>query len=138
VVFDTNVYVSFLLGKRVTEMLQKHLQDHRVIIVSTTRQIEELVDVLSRSHISKRLDSRKVSDLLSAVSSSSEQAAPSLGLRLCRDAADDYLLDVAASAKAAFLVTGDKDLLDDLALKQKMLTDYGVEVITTSEFLMKL
>lgn len=36
---------------------------------------------------------------------------PACDVKMCRDAADDYLLSLAKTAKARYLVTGDKDLL---------------------------
>jgi len=38
-------------------------------------------------------------------------ANPTYEVKLCRDAADDYLLSLAKTSRAHFLVTGDKDLL---------------------------
>lgn len=36
---------------------------------------------------------------------------PTCDVKLCRDAADDYLLSLAKTSKAHYLVTGDNDLL---------------------------
>jgi len=45
------------------------------------------------------------------------------------------LLEVAATARANYLATGDKDLLDDPVLISKMREEYRVEIVTASRLL---
>lgn len=60
---------------------------------------------------------------------------PTLTLTLCRDAKDNILLEVAATARANYLVTGDGDLLDDPVLVETMMKEYGVVVIRARDML---
>jgi putative PIN family toxin of toxin-antitoxin system len=137
-VIDTNIFVSVLYGKPATASLLDYLLEQRFIIVSSTRQIEELLNVLARPKLAVHLNSDDVMRLIHVLKEAAELVEPAFGLKLCRDPDDDYLLDIAATARADFLVTGDKDLLDDSALRQTMLAGYGVKVITISEFLRRV
>ena len=55
---------------------------------------------------------------------------PSRNLKICRDPNDDKFLNCAASGKADYLISGDKDLL---VLKKVE----GIEILQPSNFLMK-
>jgi predicted nucleic acid-binding protein len=59
---------------------------------------------------------------------------PTIHLTLSRDLKDNILLEVAATAHANYLVTGDKDLLDDPDLVKTMLEQYGVGIVTAHAF----
>lgn len=51
-IIDTNIWISFLIGKSL-KGLQYFLQDNRFQIITSNEQISELVDVLSRPKIQK-------------------------------------------------------------------------------------
>ena len=59
-------------------------------------------------------------------------------MALCRDEDDDYLLAMAASGQAGYLVTVDKDLYDDPNLVSTMWERYGVRVVTAADFVAEL
>lgn len=52
VVIDTNIWISFLIGKRLSG-LHRHIDSGRIKIVACEAQLRELVDVLNRPHIRK-------------------------------------------------------------------------------------
>ena len=53
---------------------------------------------------------------------------------LCRDPKDDKFIDCAISGRVQFLVSYDKDLVDDAELK-RALFEFGVEVVEPLNFL---
>lgn len=64
--------------------------------------------------------------------------APTVRLALCRDEDDDYLLAMAVSGQAGYLVTVDKDLYDDPTLVSTMWKRYRVRVVTVADFVAEL
>ena len=56
---------------------------------------------------------------------------------LCRDPKDDKFIDCAISGRVQFLVSYDKDLVDDAELK-RALFEFGVEVIEPPNFLKEI
>lgn len=63
---------------------------------------------------------------------------PTIDVTLCRDPKDDMPLKVAATGRADYLVSADRDLIDDSHLKATMKAQYDVKVVTVSEFLAAL
>ena len=59
---------------------------------------------------------------------------PTECVALCRDEDDDYLLAMATSGQASYLVTVDKDLYDDPILVSRMWERYRVRVVTAADF----
>ena len=59
---------------------------------------------------------------------------PDLTAPTCRDPKDTALIATAVGGRVDFLVTSDKDLLDDLILKEALLL-HGIRVLPPHEFL---
>ena len=109
-VIDTNLWISFLLGKKVADLLTL-IQNGRVEVVTDARQIAEIEDVLSRPKIKKLIGPQRLSIMLRFIHRKTKLVAPKRRIKACRDPNDDYLLEIAVEAKASFLVSGDGDLL---------------------------
>ena len=137
-VIDTNIFVSMLFGKRIKTTILELVDQQRFILITSSAQIEELRRVLARPHITAKASESDLLRLINTLSQGAEQIVPAVELQLCRDKKDNYLLDIAATAHADFLVTGDKDMLDDAVLKATMLDEYSVAVVTVVAFLQKL
>ena len=126
VVIDTNVMVSFLIGKRLRKLKDK-LSDLSIKLILTEQLINELKIVTSRPKFRKYFDKQEVNefiDLISIIGFTYQiQDIPAV----CRDPKDNFLLSLCLVGSAAYLVTGDKDLLD--------MVDYkGTKIITATEF----
>ncbi len=109
-VIDTNLWISFLLGKKVADLLTL-IQNGRVEVVTDARQIAEIEDVLSRPKIKRLIGPQRLSIMLRFVHRKTRLVTPKRRIKACRDPNDDYLLEIAVEAKAPFLVSGDSDLL---------------------------
>lgn len=83
----------------------------RVEIVICGELLEEIVDVTSRPKFARYFPASEVKSLISFLRLRCVMVEPACNVRMCRDAADDYLLSLARASRAQFLVTGDKDLL---------------------------
>lgn len=110
VVVDNNCWISFLIGRRLSKLVDL-LSNERVILVICSELLAELRDVTSRPKFAKYFNQSDVESLIDFMQIIGETIEPQQSVKICRDAADDYLLALAAEAKADYLVTGDDDLL---------------------------
>jgi uncharacterized protein len=125
-VVDTNVMISFLIGKRLRK-LKDRLSDSSIRLIITEQLIKEIKLVTSRPKFIKyfnKLDVNEFLELISLIGLSYKiQNIP----EICRDPKDNFLLCLCDIGNADYLVTGDKDLLD--------LQEYkSTKIITASAF----
>jgi len=110
VIFDTNVWISFLIGKRLS-IVRKHISNQQIIVVVTDQLLEEILKVTSREHLRKYFPNSKVLELIRFLEEIAERYEITPQHCINRDPKDDFLLDLITASKADYLVTGDKDLL---------------------------
>lgn len=126
IVVDTNLMVSFLIGKRMQKLKDK-LTDLSIKLILTDQLINELKLVTSRPKFRKyfaRQDVNEFIDLISIIGLTYQiQDIP----KVCRDPKDNFLLSLCHIGNAAYLVTGDNDLLDLVEYK-------GTKIIKATEF----
>ena len=111
VIFDTNVWISFLIGKRLL-IIKNYIADGRITIISTRQLFEEIKEVTCRDRLKKYFPQESVSELIQLLETISEQIEIKPMHFLNRDPKDNFLLDLIYFSKADYLVTGDKDLLE--------------------------
>jgi len=109
-VIDTNLWISFLFGKKVGDFLSL-IQNSEVEVITDARQIAEIEDVLSRPKIKKLVGPQRLAVMRRFLRRKTKLVKPTRQINACRDSNDDYLLEIAVEAKAAVLVSGDADLL---------------------------
>ncbi len=109
-VIDTNLWISFLFGKKVGDLLSL-IQNGEVEVITDARQIAEIEDVLSRPKIKKLVGPQRLAVMRRFLRRKTKLVKPTRQINACRDSNDDYLLEIAVEAKAAVLVSGDADLL---------------------------
>jgi uncharacterized protein len=124
VVVDTNIFISFLIGK-VLKDLPKYLHSSAVELVVSDELISELIEVTSRPKFNKYFSEELVRELVILVEERSITIQPHSQINVCRDAKDNYLLALANDGNADFLVTGDKDLLTMGAFENTRIVDYN-------------
>ena len=113
VILDTNLWISFLIGHQ-TQLLRRMLTDVRFDVYVCNRLVEEIRDVASRDKIHKYIRPTDVEDLLSVIHAFCQyvqietEASPSA----IRDPKDLYLLSLAETIGADYIVSGDADLTD--------------------------
>lgn len=112
VVVDTNIWISFLIGKQLDSLLEM-FEDPWFELVCTPLQREEILTVANREKFRKWFTLEKIEQLKQFIDQEmtmveiDETNIPSR----CRDPKDDYLLELAVQANAIYLVSGDDDLL---------------------------
>lgn len=130
VIIDTNLWISFLIGKEL-QNLKDLIVNERIRLITTDQLINELRLVTSREKLKKYFNQDKVADLISLLDIVSEKIKIKKIEQICRDPKDDFLLALSKESKANFLITGDKDLLE--------IRVYGrTEILTVQKFKEKI
>lgn len=111
VVVDTNLWISFLIGKRLDGLLD-FLGALWFEPVSTQILNDEIVRVARRPKFSKYFHEEDVSRLEEWMKDHFTMVEIGEIPQRCRDPKDDYLLELAIQANAIYLVSGDDDLLE--------------------------
>ena len=110
VIFDTNIWIGFLIGKRLA-YIKNLIVSRQITIVTTDLLITELREVTSRKKLSKYFPPEAVAQLIDLLRIISAHYTVKPKHQLSRDAKDNFLLDLIDVSKADYLVTEDKDLL---------------------------
>ena len=112
VVFDTNVWISIFMEKRLKDEFSRIKQDLTVYVsedigleVSKVLQYPRISEILRKTGIREK-------DVLRILAVNSRRVEPKVQLHIINeDKADNKILDCAEEAGAAFIVSGDKHLL---------------------------
>jgi putative PIN family toxin of toxin-antitoxin system len=109
--------------------------DSRVDLVLTAPLADELRRVIARPRLARyAIDQRMLAMLLELV----WPALPDVDLEAdVRDPADGIVVEAAVAGRAAVLVSGDRDLVDDAGLID-WLALRGIEVVNPAEFAARL
>ena len=137
VVLDTNVYISFLLAptadRPVATIVRAGVAGRYDLVISQSL-LSELVDkVENKLYLSRRISRAVLNDFVRILEQNAIHAPFLTGniFAISRDPKDDYLIMDAVLSDAAFLVTGDRDLL--------VLDPLGsLRILSPQEFLMLL
>ncbi|MBK9332385.1 MAG: putative toxin-antitoxin system toxin component, PIN family [Ignavibacteria bacterium] len=111
VIFDTNVWISFLIGKSLS-IVKKFIFENKITIIVSQQLIDELTEVTGRKKIRKYFPNESVLELIDLLETIAEIFVVKPTHFICRDQKDNFLLDLIEFSKADYLVTGDKDLLE--------------------------
>jgi putative PIN family toxin of toxin-antitoxin system len=109
VIFDANIWISFAIGKRLNE-LRMALTHPKVEVFVCQKLLWEVKVTTQKPKLLKYISPVRHKMLLELMQTCqcvniTEQ------ISISRDPNDDYLMDLAVTANADFLVTGDNDLL---------------------------
>lgn len=128
VVFDSNVLVSALLfSDSIPGRAFFGALDLGTVLVSRTL-MEELSRVLRRGRFDRYVTRKERDQFLESLIRESELIEITERIRACSDPDDDWVLELAVSGNAGYIVTGDSDLL--------VLNPFrGVEILSPAEFL---
>jgi len=110
VVIDTNIWISFLIGKSLAG-LSKAIISSQILVLFSDDLFCELIEVLNRPKFKKYFSESAIKDLVTLLYEKVELIDVTSHFDDCRDAKDNFLLDLAVSGHANYLVTGDADLL---------------------------
>jgi putative PIN family toxin of toxin-antitoxin system len=126
VIFDTNIWISFLIGKRLAKIKQ-HISDGSISIITTGQLLTEIKTVTGREKLRKYFPKESVKELIELLETIAEKVEIMPTHFINRDPKDNFLLDLIEFSKADYLVTGDKDLLELRPFKT-------AQILTPTEF----
>lgn len=126
VIFDTNVWISFLIGKRLS-FLNEYLANGEIQISTTEQLIIEIKEVTRRKKLKKYFSSKSVAELIDLLETIADKVKIKPTHFINKDPKDNFLLDLIDFSKADYLVTGDKDLLEHNPFKT-------AKIITPTDF----
>jgi putative PIN family toxin of toxin-antitoxin system len=126
VIFDTNVWISFLIGKRLSKIKQ-YILDGRITIITCEQLITEIRLVTGREKMKKYFQKDDVEELLELLNIIAEKVEIKPTHFINRDPKDNFLLDLIYFSNADYLITGDKDLQEHNPFRT-------AQILTPSEF----
>lgn len=127
VVFDTNIWISFAIGKRLNKM-KSILLDDQIKIFSCPEIVREFLRVSKEEKLKKYLSNQRISETIDLMETFAQEGIIKSKVSISRDVNDDYLLAFSRDNKLDYLVTGDKDLL---VIKQY----FNTQIITFNQFI---
>jgi hypothetical protein len=130
VILDTNLWISFLISKRL-DFIDDLLFEGKVKLIFSKELIEEFLTVAKRPKFGKYFTDDKISDLLRLLDKYGKLIKVSSKTEECRDLKDNFLLNLAIDGKADYLITGDLDLLVIKKIKK-------TKIITWTDFIEEL
>jgi len=110
---------------------------NKFVLVTSDELLDELGEVSLRPKFKRRItkpDAEKLLELLYLKADVVKIASP---LNLGRDIEDYIVLGTAVNGQASYIVTADKDLLDDQSLKTTM-QKQGIQILSAGEFIQVL
>ena len=133
VIFDTNVWISFLIGKRLS-FIKNYISSGHITIITTEQLLQDIKEVTSRERLKKYFPEESVIELLELLETIAEKVEIIPTHFINRDPKDNFLLDLIDFSKADYLVTGDKDLLVHSPFKSAtILTPANFEMALNNE-----
>ena len=126
VIIDTNIWISFLIGRRLAK-IKRHITNGSITIIITEQLLSEINTVTNRDKLKKYFPRESVREFIELLETIGEKVEIEPTHFICRDPKDNFLLDLIDFSKADFLVTGDKDLLEHNPFKT-------AQILTPTEF----
>jgi len=110
VIFDTNIWISFLISKSMND-IDKLIFSERIVLLFSDELMTEFIDVTSREKLKPYFTKEDIASLIDLIEEYGEIVKVKSRVDICRDKEDNFLLSLAKDGKADYLITGDKDLL---------------------------
>lgn len=110
IILDTNLWISFLISKKFSQ-IDKLIESDKIILIFSNELLEEFIDVVSRPKFKKYFSKRDIEKILEYFDQFGELVKVKSDLQICRDKKDNFLLNLSFDSKADYLITGDADLL---------------------------
>lgn len=109
VVIDTNVFISGVLyGGTPRQLLTLWISKKYIFCISPELKAEILIKLNKKFHLS----STTLSNIEEALDTYSRKYIPKQKVALCKDPQDNFLLELAQEARADYIVSGDKLVLE--------------------------
>jgi putative PIN family toxin of toxin-antitoxin system len=127
IIIDTNLWISFLIGKRLS-VLSSLLTNSNLTFFVCSELLEEIRNISSKQKIRKYIGNDDIIYTFRVIDAFCQYVVINkTTISPVRDTKDLYLLSLADTVQADYLLTGDKDLL---TLQSHNLT----KIVTYNEF----
>lgn len=130
-VLDNNIWISYFITKNELRLL-KIIEKHELIVFSCNELVQELEDVLSRSHIRKYginvLEAVRIHKRLTV----KFKITYPIKTYIPKDENDNYLIALALQTASGFITSGDSHILDEKNNLEKKFKK--LKILTKSEF----
>lgn len=123
IVIDTNIWISFLIGKCLYGLSDLIIND-RISLLFSYELLDELIEVVQRPKLQKYFTKNDIDELINLIYHKAAFVEISTYTDECRDEKDNFLLNLCISGDADYLVTGDEDLLVLENIKDTTITSY--------------
>ena len=133
VVLDTNQLVRMAAAGEQSPLFEAW-QNRLFFLLASPELLAEFEAVMVRPELQRWLRFSRASRLLTLLHERAILVSPVTNAPSCRDPKDDMIIATALGGRADFVVTSDRDLLDDDALRQSLAT-YRLRIISPLEFL---
>ena len=110
IIIDTNLWISFIISNKIT-LLDELLFSKKIKILFSTELLYEIAGTISKPKLKKYFTGISLEEMLTTLEPFIELIEVKHNINLCRDPKDNFLLNLAKSGKADYLLTGDNDLL---------------------------
>jgi len=112
IVIDTNVLISAIFWPGKPKQLLNAVRRGEIIFISSESLLEELKGVLISLVKPFRLGEAEADLIIGHLKEISNVVHPKREIHVCRDEADNRVLECVLDGQADFIITGDKDLLE--------------------------
>lgn len=111
IIIDCNIWISFLLGFQ-KDVMKQVLQSQHIDVFVCPQLLREIADVATRPKIRNRITDVDLENLLHIIRTYCQSVTITHNAQSgIRDAKDLYLLSLAETMNADYIVSGDSDLL---------------------------
>jgi len=100
--------------------------------------LAELERVRHRPKVLRFVPPENLTGLIVFLQTDAVFVTPAIDFPHCRDPKDDMIIATAIAARADFIVTTDRDLLDDAGLRAHLRDEWHLRVVEPAEFLAAL
>jgi putative PIN family toxin of toxin-antitoxin system len=124
IILDTNLWISFLISKKLKK-IDTLFENNAVLIIFSQELLEEFIHVARRPKLKKYFSESDILTLLDTFEAYGEMAEVISIIDVCRDSNDNFLLALAKDSNADFLITGDQDLLIIKKFEHTLILSYS-------------
>ena len=136
IIVDSNIWVSFLIGKNLQNLIQ-YIRNEHITIITCEEQLQELTAAFQKPKLQKYFQANQITTFSAFLRGVSQIVPITTIAPLCRDPKDNYLLALSIASEAHYLVTGDLDLLEMKQINKTIILKYAdferaMDVLETS------
>lgn len=124
VIFDTNIWISYLISNEFS-FLDKLIEEQSIVLIFSIELLEEFYEVANRKKFKKYFTSNELGRLIEFISTFAYFVNVQSIFDVCRDPKDNYLLSLSYDAEATHLITGDNDLLEMKYFYKTQIIEYS-------------